>query len=48
MTAGGRVVGVTGWGETIAQSLDRTRTTVEGIQFEGMQFRKDIGWRAHG
>lgn len=46
VTAGGRVLAVTGWGYTIAQSLDNAYSAVDGIQFEGMQFRRDIGWRA--
>lgn len=46
VTAGGRVLAVTGWGETIAQSLDNAYAAVDGVQFVGMQFRKDIGWRA--
>ena len=45
LTAGGRVLGVTGWGENLAQALERVYQVVGDIQFEGMQFRKDIGAR---
>jgi phosphoribosylamine--glycine ligase len=46
VTAGGRVVSVTGWGETIDEALRRAYQAVEGIVFEGRQYRKDIGRRA--
>ncbi|MBI5878899.1 MAG: phosphoribosylamine--glycine ligase [Chloroflexi bacterium] len=46
VTAGGRVLAVTGWGDDIAQALSRAYRAVDGIQFEGAQFRRDIGTRA--
>ncbi len=46
VTAGGRVLGVTGWGKTIEEALKRAYTAVEKVRFEGMQYRKDIGHRA--
>lgn len=46
VTAGGRVLGVTGWGVTIAEALQRAYVAVEGIAFEGRQYRKDIGHQA--
>ena len=46
MTAGGRVLGVTGLGETIQQAIKQTYQAVEKIKFEGMHYRRDIGSRA--
>jgi phosphoribosylamine--glycine ligase len=48
LTAGGRVLGVTAWGEDLDQALDVAYRTVRGISFEGMHYRKDIGHRAKG
>jgi phosphoribosylamine--glycine ligase len=49
LTAGGRVLGVTGWGDDLGSALDRAYSTVEGIHFCGRQYRRDIGRRAlHG
>ena len=45
-TSGGRVLGVTGMGNTIKQAIDNTYKGVEKISFEGMHYRKDIGYRA--
>ena len=46
VTAGGRVLGVTARGETIAAAVDRAYAGVERIHFDGAQFRRDIGRRA--
>ena len=46
VTSGGRVLGVTGLGETIKEAIDKTYQVVENIHFEGRHYRKDIGWRA--
>ena len=46
VSAGGRVLGVTGWGETLQAAYGRAYGRLQGISFEGMQFRKDIGRRA--
>lgn len=43
--AGGRVLGVTAIAPTIAEAAQRSRVVAESIQFEGKQFRRDIGWR---
>jgi phosphoribosylamine---glycine ligase len=43
VTAGGRVLGVTGRGRTVAEALARAYDGVEAIGFAGMQFRADIG-----
>ncbi|CAN5638326.1 phosphoribosylamine--glycine ligase [soil metagenome] len=47
-TAGGRVLAITGWDATIAESLQHAYAPLKVIDFEGMQFRNDIGWRAVG
>jgi phosphoribosylamine--glycine ligase/phosphoribosylaminoimidazole synthetase len=41
--AGGRVLGVTCWGESLAMAIEKTYQAVAQIHFDGMQFRKDIG-----
>ncbi|MCA9639580.1 MAG: phosphoribosylamine--glycine ligase, partial [Myxococcales bacterium] len=48
VTAGGRVLGVTATGADLAQARERAYTAVERIRFAGMQFRRDIGYRALG
>jgi phosphoribosylamine--glycine ligase len=42
LTAGGRVLGVTALGDTLAAARDRAYAAVAKIRFEGMQFRRDI------
>ncbi len=44
VTAGGRVLGVTGIGSTLEEAATRSREAAESIRFEGMQWRTDIGW----
>ncbi|MCX5697085.1 MAG: phosphoribosylamine--glycine ligase [Candidatus Omnitrophica bacterium] len=46
LTNGGRVLGVTGLGNTIKEAIDRTYQAVGKINFEGMHFRRDIGKKA--
>jgi phosphoribosylamine--glycine ligase len=46
VTAGGRVLGVTGRGAGIAAAIETTYRAVDAIRFDGMQFRRDIGRRA--
>jgi len=43
LTNGGRVLGVTATGQTLAQALDRAYAGVGRIFFAGMQYRTDIG-----
>jgi phosphoribosylamine--glycine ligase len=43
ITAGGRVLCVTGIGRTRRAALARAYEVVENISFEGMQYRRDIG-----
>jgi len=45
-TAGGRVLGVTGVGDGIAEAMRRTYEAVAKISWEGVHFRKDIGRKA--
>ena len=46
LTNGGRVLGVTARGETIAEAQSRAYEAVGKIHFEGAHYRTDIGWRA--
>jgi phosphoribosylamine--glycine ligase len=46
VTSGGRVLGVTAWGETLAMACDRAYEAVDLIKFEGAQFRRDIAAKA--
>jgi phosphoribosylamine--glycine ligase len=43
VTSGGRVLGVTAVGNTLSAAVDKAYEAVGKIQFEGMQYRKDIG-----
>ena len=44
-TAGGRVLNVTATGATLAQALDRAYAACDRIQYEGKDYRRDIGRR---
>jgi phosphoribosylamine--glycine ligase len=46
VTAGGRVLGVTGWGKTLPEALGNAYGAAERISFQGQHFRRDIGHRA--
>lgn len=46
LTAGGRVLNVTGVGPSLQMALSRAYTAIERLHFEQMHFRTDIGWRA--
>jgi phosphoribosylamine--glycine ligase len=46
VTAGGRVLGVTGIGDNINEALKASYGAVNLINFEGMHYRKDIAKRA--
>jgi phosphoribosylamine--glycine ligase len=48
VTAGGRVLAVSAVGSTLQDVLTRIYGAVAGISFDGMQYRRDIGWRALG
>jgi phosphoribosylamine---glycine ligase len=43
VTSGGRVLGVTASGTTLASAMSNTYDAVRAIQFDGMHYRKDIG-----
>ncbi len=42
VTHGGRILGVTGTGATVAEARDRAYAGCERIRFDGMQYRRDI------
>jgi phosphoribosylamine---glycine ligase len=46
VTAGGRVLSVTGTGANLADACNRAYAGVHEIHFDGMQFRTDIAARA--
>ena len=48
VTAGGRVLGVTARGESLAAARVRAYEACDRIHFDGMQLRRDIGARAFG
>ena len=43
LTSGGRVLGITGMGENLEEALKKTYETVENFQWDGVNFRNDIG-----
>ncbi|AOY01446.1 phosphoribosylamine--glycine ligase [Jeongeupia sp. USM3] len=46
VTSGGRVLCVTAFGEGFRQAQKRAYEILDGVHFDGAQFRRDIGWRA--
>ena len=46
LTAGGRVLCVTTLAANVAQARDQAQAVIQGIAFDGMQHRRDIGHRA--
>jgi phosphoribosylamine--glycine ligase len=46
VTSGGRVLTLVGRGATYEQAIDVAYRAAEKVQFEGMQFRRDIGRKA--
>lgn len=46
VTNGGRVLCVTALGESIKIAQRRAYAVLQGVRFDGMQFRRDIGFRA--
>jgi phosphoribosylamine--glycine ligase len=48
MTSGGRVLAVTGVGASFEEAQARSQAYARDVQFEGKQFRADIGWRELG
>ncbi len=45
VTSGGRVLAVTAVAPTIEAAAARSREAAAAIEFEGKQYRRDIGWR---
>ena len=48
VTNGGRILGVTGLGDTVAGARDAAYAAVDRIEFEGMRYRSDIALAAAG
>ena len=46
VTSGGRVLGVTAWGDKLTDALDKAYQAVEIINFAGAHYRHDIGQKA--
>jgi phosphoribosylamine--glycine ligase/phosphoribosylformylglycinamidine cyclo-ligase len=47
ITAGGRVLGLTAWADSIESAIETVYSNVSNVSFEGMQYRKDIAQRAY-
>jgi phosphoribosylamine--glycine ligase len=45
---GGRVLGITARGDTIAKAKARAYAAIDKIDWPGGFYRRDIGWRALG
>ena len=46
LSNGGRVLAAVGLGDSVRMAQQHAYACVQHIQFDGAQFRKDIGWRA--
>lgn len=46
LASGGRVLGVTASAGDLPQALEKVYAAASQISFNGMQYRRDIGWRA--
>jgi len=46
VTAGGRVLAVTAWGDTLKAAYERVYQVIAQIHFEGGFCRRDIGQKA--
>lgn len=46
VVSGGRVLCVTALADTVAEAQQKAYGVVDGIRFDGMQYRRDIGYRA--
>ena len=44
VTSGGRVMAITSYGTDFKSALDSSYKSIEHIKFEGMNYRKDIGF----
>lgn len=48
LTNGGRVIAVTSLGNSLQEALDKSYDSIQRIRFEGMMYRKDIGFEFVG
>ncbi len=48
LTNGGRVLAVTSYGNSITEAVERSKEVLAGINFEGMNYRRDIGYEFAG
>jgi phosphoribosylamine--glycine ligase len=48
VTSGGRVLGMTAVAPELKEALGKAYSSLGEVTFEGMQYRRDIGWRASG
>jgi phosphoribosylamine--glycine ligase len=46
LTSGGRVLCVTALADSVRQAQQKAYQVIQGIHFDGMQYRSDIGFRA--
>jgi phosphoribosylamine--glycine ligase len=46
VTSGGRVLCVTVLADSVRQAQQKADEVTQGIYFDGMQYRRDIGFRA--
>jgi phosphoribosylamine--glycine ligase len=46
VVSGGRVLAVAALGDSVRMAQSRAYEAVAAIHFDGMQYRRDIGWRA--
>lgn len=44
LTSGGRVMAITSFGDSIEEALEKSYKSIDNIDFEKMNFRKDIGF----
>ncbi|MBC7552991.1 MAG: phosphoribosylamine--glycine ligase [Taibaiella sp.] len=47
VTNGGRVLAVTSLADSLSQALEQSYTNAALIEYEGVYYRKDIGWEFH-
>jgi len=45
-TAGGRVLGLTGWAKTLNAAIRQVNSNLDKVSFDGMQYRNDIAYHA--
>jgi phosphoribosylamine--glycine ligase len=48
VTAGGRVLGMTAVAPELKEALGKAYSSLGEVSFEGITYRRDIGWRASG